>query len=138
MNKRVTNMTTSAPRYLIKAVRSCFFPRDNDIVREMWVRGDLKRRLGLKRADSDDSLEANAGKAESKPIRGYHDRSVSSTSRYETGYEPAATHSPGEYEMTPPSTVGILLRKPGAQVGRHPEALSRYSRQRHVDVRRSV
>lgn len=90
-----------APRYLVKAFRSYFFPRDNDIVREMWVKGDLKRRLATNQ-QSVETLEANVDRAEMRPIRGYHDRSVSSTSRYETGYEPARTQHQGQYEMTPP------------------------------------
>ncbi|KAL5521166.1 hypothetical protein ACEPAG_9088 [Sanghuangporus baumii] len=108
----ISMIVALAPRFLVKAVRSCFLPGDRDIVREMWVKGDLKRRLGIKSSKSEENLEANGESTETRPIRGYHDRSVSSTSRYETGYAPASMHSPGEYEMTPPQTVGAERSSP--------------------------
>ncbi|KZT06691.1 phospholipid-translocating P-type ATPase [Laetiporus sulphureus 93-53] len=38
-----------APRFIVKFVKSTYRPLDRDIVREMWVLGDLKDRLGLER-----------------------------------------------------------------------------------------
>ncbi|CDO76204.1 hypothetical protein BN946_scf184819.g4 [Trametes cinnabarina] len=35
------------PRFLVKFVRTTYWPLDKDIVREMWVLGDLKDRLGI-------------------------------------------------------------------------------------------
>ncbi|KAK0556666.1 phospholipid transporting ATPase [Tilletia horrida] len=35
------------PRYFCKAWRICFSPTEVDLVREQWIRGDLKQRLGL-------------------------------------------------------------------------------------------
>ncbi|KAK0531607.1 phospholipid transporting ATPase [Tilletia horrida] len=35
------------PRYFCKAWRICFSPTEVDIVREQWIRGDLKQQLGL-------------------------------------------------------------------------------------------
>ncbi|KAE8209022.1 hypothetical protein CF327_g6946 [Tilletia walkeri] len=35
------------PRYFCKAWRICFSPTEVDIVREQWIRGDLKEKLGL-------------------------------------------------------------------------------------------
>ncbi|CAD6900941.1 unnamed protein product [Tilletia controversa] len=35
------------PRYFCKAWRICFAPTEVDIVREQWIRGDLKEQLGL-------------------------------------------------------------------------------------------
>ncbi|KAL9933492.1 hypothetical protein V8E36_007668 [Tilletia maclaganii] len=35
------------PRYFAKAWRICFNPTEVDIVREQWIAGDLKQRLGL-------------------------------------------------------------------------------------------
>ena len=90
----------------MKAVRSMYFPLDRDIVREMWVKGDLKKRLGLK-PSKDAEGDALNRDVETAPIRGYHDRSTSAASRYEMDYEPAYMDSPGEYEMTPPQTVGV-------------------------------
>ncbi|EJD08500.1 phospholipid-translocating P-type ATPase [Fomitiporia mediterranea MF3/22] len=105
----LTVVTALAPRYVVKAVRSCFFPLDRDIVREMWVRGDLKKRLGIKRRKDPETGDTNRG-FETTPIRAYHDRSISTGSQYEIGYEPAYANSPGEFEMTPPQTVGIANR----------------------------
>ncbi len=35
------------PRFIVKFVTNAYFPRDRDIVREMWVLGDLKDQLGI-------------------------------------------------------------------------------------------
>lgn len=40
--------TPSAPRFLYKFASSAYAPLDKDIVREMWVSGDLKDRLGIR------------------------------------------------------------------------------------------
>ncbi|EIW73502.1 hypothetical protein TREMEDRAFT_26850 [Tremella mesenterica DSM 1558] len=37
------------PRWLIRSIRQSYYPLDKDIVREAWIKGDLKRQLGLKR-----------------------------------------------------------------------------------------
>ncbi|KAJ3555310.1 hypothetical protein NM688_g2646 [Phlebia brevispora] len=36
------------PRFLVKFISTSYFPQDRDIVREMWVHGDLKEQLGIK------------------------------------------------------------------------------------------
>ncbi|KAI0354121.1 phospholipid-transporting ATPase 1 [Trametes cingulata] len=36
------------PRFLVKFIKTSYMPLDKDIVREMWVLGDLKDRLGIK------------------------------------------------------------------------------------------
>ncbi|OSX62305.1 hypothetical protein POSPLADRAFT_1181423 [Postia placenta MAD-698-R-SB12] len=36
-----------APRFVVKFLKSAYMPLDRDIVREMWVLGDLKDRLGI-------------------------------------------------------------------------------------------
>ncbi|KAG8918881.1 hypothetical protein FRC01_001607 [Tulasnella sp. 417] len=43
----LTVMISLAPRYLYKYAARTYHPLDKDIVREMWVQGDLKDRLGL-------------------------------------------------------------------------------------------
>lgn len=43
----ITTDYDPAPRFIVKYVSSVYFPQDRDIVREMWVSGDLKERLGL-------------------------------------------------------------------------------------------
>ncbi|KAI0794941.1 phospholipid-translocating P-type ATPase [Abortiporus biennis] len=43
----VSVLLALAPRLFVKFVSSAYFPLDRDIVREMWVLGDLKDRLGI-------------------------------------------------------------------------------------------
>lgn len=43
----VTHCHCVAPRFIVKYISSAYFPLDRDIVREMWVSGDLKERLGI-------------------------------------------------------------------------------------------
>ncbi|KDN37119.1 phospholipid-translocating P-type ATPase [Tilletiaria anomala UBC 951] len=40
------------PRYVCQAWQSCFAPSDCDVVREAWIAGDLKDRLGVPRTKS--------------------------------------------------------------------------------------
>ncbi|KAH9910954.1 uncharacterized protein B0H18DRAFT_1218567 [Fomitopsis serialis] len=37
----------TAPRFIVKYIKSAYMPLDRDIVREMWVMGDLKDQLGI-------------------------------------------------------------------------------------------
>lgn len=86
----------------MKFVSTSFAPQDADIIRYLWVKGDLKRRLGIKshrgqQAPVDGSLSAS----EATPIfREPHARSISEMSTPD-GYEPALSHSPGDH--TPPT-----------------------------------
>ncbi|KAI0037154.1 phospholipid-translocating P-type ATPase [Vararia minispora EC-137] len=105
------------PRFVIKSISSAYYPTDSDIVREMWVLGDLKERLGIKhRRDKRDRSSADL---EHTPIfQKPHGRSVSEISFNDGGYEPALTRSPGEalhapqlesYLDTPPSTDRTIV-----------------------------
>lgn len=38
-----------APRYIAKSISQIYFPLDKDIVRELWVSGNLKEQLGIRR-----------------------------------------------------------------------------------------
>ncbi|EKM52958.1 uncharacterized protein PHACADRAFT_259127 [Phanerochaete carnosa HHB-10118-sp] len=44
----VSVLVALTPRFLVKYISSAYFPQDRDIVREMWVDGDLKEQLGVK------------------------------------------------------------------------------------------
>ncbi|GJE99985.1 phospholipid-transporting ATPase [Phanerochaete sordida] len=44
----VSVMIALTPRFLVKFISTSYFPQDRDIVREMWVHGDLKEQLGIK------------------------------------------------------------------------------------------
>lgn len=37
----------SAPRFMVKFLSTSYFPQDRDIIREMWVHGNLKEQLGI-------------------------------------------------------------------------------------------
>ncbi|KAI0635354.1 phospholipid-translocating P-type ATPase [Trametes polyzona] len=70
------------PRFLVKFFKSTYMPLDKDIVREMWVLGDLKDRLGIKHR-----RERKKGKLEQTPIfHQPHCRSESEISQHEEDY----------------------------------------------------
>ncbi|KAJ7581830.1 phospholipid-transporting ATPase 1 [Mycena floridula] len=96
-----------APRFIIKFVNSVYFPLDKDIVREMWVAGDLKDQLGIRhRRDRNARRAANgSGSAEEDDpmFPNQHIRSVSEMSLHH-GYEPAMLQSPGMGNPIPLST----------------------------------
>ncbi|KAK2467632.1 hypothetical protein APHAL10511_000487 [Amanita phalloides] len=86
------------PRFLVKYVSTVYFPLDKDIVREMWVKGDLKDQLGIRHRK--DSKNRNV---EEQPIfREQHARSMSEASQHES-YERAASSTPPP-DLTPRST----------------------------------
>ncbi|KAI0051555.1 phospholipid-translocating P-type ATPase [Auriscalpium vulgare] len=84
------------PRLLAKFISTTYFPQDSDIVREMWVKGDLKDRLGIKHhRDRRNSADLERTPMFQKP----HMRSVSELST--ASYEPALTRSPGVGDKLP-------------------------------------
>lgn len=88
------------PRVLVKFVSTSFVPQDADIIRCMWVKGDLKQRLGIKpHRDQQAPVDGSTSASEATPIfREPHARSVSEMSTPD-GYEPALSHSPGEHTL---------------------------------------
>lgn len=87
----------SAPRYLVKFVSTVYFPLDKDIVREMWVLGNLKDQLGIQHRRDKKTRKAengSGGGAEEAPMfqQSTHLRSASQMSLQ---YEAAQTSSPG-------------------------------------------
>ncbi|KAJ3720646.1 hypothetical protein C8R42DRAFT_627902 [Lentinula raphanica] len=100
-----------APRFLIKFVNSAYLPLDKDIVRESWVRGDLKDQLGIGHRKGKSRKEISANTIEAAPMfHDSHNRSASEISQ--NPYEPTMTSSPGTggmglrptYLDTPPLT----------------------------------
>lgn len=87
---------------MIKFISTSYFPLDRDIVREQWVLGDLKDRLGVQHRKNRD--------VESAPM--FHAPHARSLSEVSVVYEPALTRSPGDHELPggysddtpPPST----------------------------------
>ena len=83
------------PRFVVKYFSSVYLPLDKDLVREMWVTGDLKQRLGVehrkdKRRKGTDTVKS--GDIETLPIfHASHERSISEIS----------LQAAQSYEMTP-------------------------------------
>ena len=92
----------TVPRVLVKFVSTSFAPQDADIIRYMWVKGDLKRRLGIKsHRDQQVPVDGSLSTSEATPIfREPHVRTISEMSTPD-GYEPALSYSPGD--QTPPT-----------------------------------
>ncbi|KAJ3992228.1 phospholipid-transporting ATPase 1 [Lentinula boryana] len=100
-----------APRFIVKFVNSAYFPLDKDIVRESWVKGDLKDQLGIGHRKGESKKDLSANTLEAAPMfHDSHNRSVSEISQ--NPYEPTLTSSPGigglvvrqTYLDTPPLT----------------------------------
>jgi phospholipid-translocating ATPase len=81
-----------APRFLFKFFKSTYMPLDKDIVREMWVVGDLKDRLGLRhRKESNNKCLADF---ETAPMFcDPHARSASELIMQQ-GYKPTSSRPP--------------------------------------------
>ena len=86
----------------MKFVSTSFAPQDADIIRYMWVKGDLKERLGIKpHSGQQKPTDGSPSAFEATPMfREPHARSVSEMSTPD-GYELALSHSPGDH--TPPT-----------------------------------
>ncbi|KAF5313608.1 hypothetical protein D9611_010219 [Ephemerocybe angulata] len=75
------------PRFLIKYFQTTYMPLDKDIIREMWVKGDLKDQLGLShRKGRKASKQVSASSLEAAPIllSDPHNRSFSDNGRYDS------------------------------------------------------
>lgn len=74
-----------APRFIYKFVRSTYAPLDKDIVREAWVGGDLKDRLGISHRKASKNKHSDL---EATPMfRDPHVRSASELTLHQT-YQP--------------------------------------------------
>ncbi|KAI1792323.1 phospholipid-transporting ATPase 1 [Ganoderma leucocontextum] len=100
------------PRFLIKFVKSTYYPLDKDIVREMWVMGDLKDRLGIAHR----RRRKKQGKLEQTPM--FHQPHIRSESEISQGddeygtplaYTPPTSRTPipdGSPQTTAPLMAG--------------------------------
>jgi phospholipid-translocating ATPase len=92
-----------APRFLIKFFKSTYMPLDKDIVREMWVAGDLKDRLGIRHRK--ESKNKGLVDLETAPMfRDPHARSASELTMQQ-GYEPTTSRSPAGSDVSGRSAV---------------------------------
>ncbi|KAG8948486.1 hypothetical protein FRC04_009694 [Tulasnella sp. 424] len=88
----LTVMIALAPRYIYKYAVRTYHPLDKDIVREMWVQGDLKDRLGLGHRSK------NSSRSEKLSLFRKHHLSNESEMELPTRgvYEPTLNRSPVE------------------------------------------
>ncbi|KAF8066587.1 phospholipid-transporting ATPase 1 [Lyophyllum atratum] len=113
-----------APRFIVKFFTTVYTPLDKDIVREMWVNGDLKDQLGINHRKAKKTPRGNHRTLEAAPMfQGQHNRSLSEFSNVHDQYEPTMTSSPGMndttrqtyLDTTPPMSQAADLPIPGAQ-----------------------
>ncbi|KDQ08052.1 hypothetical protein BOTBODRAFT_586296 [Botryobasidium botryosum FD-172 SS1] len=128
------------PRYMFKYVGQAYFPLDKDIVREMWVAGDLKDRLGIRGKSRSASTSEVAGLGSPDPDPPFHPPGV------ERGYYvPTGTDSPhvsppmggdpiprrASSKRAPPRVVSDLdLNRPGSS-SKRPSSQQTASSQMH-------
>ncbi|KAF8176378.1 hypothetical protein K438DRAFT_1770578 [Mycena galopus ATCC 62051] len=94
----VTSLICLAPRFIIKYYTAVYTPRDKDIVREMWVAGDLKDQLGIAHHKRRRGQHAVQEPSETAPMfTTDHTHSVSEFNQY----MPANTSSPGTTASIP-------------------------------------
>ena len=93
----VTDFPT-APRFLTKSISSSYMPLDRDIVREMWVYGDLKDRLGIKHR-----RDQKRGDIEGAPM--FHQPHARSQSEVSVVYEGGRASTTQRYLDSPPETT---------------------------------
>ncbi|PCH37130.1 phospholipid-translocating P-type ATPase [Wolfiporia cocos MD-104 SS10] len=98
-----------APRFLVKFVKSAYMPLDKDIVREMWVLGDLKDRLGLGHRKA---RKRHGGDLEKAPM--FHQPHIRSESEVSSMNVNAAARtreeSPSVDSLSPPPTASLMGR----------------------------
>ncbi|OCH91758.1 phospholipid-transporting ATPase 1 [Obba rivulosa] len=99
-----------APRFLVKYVSSVYLPLDRDIVREMWVMGNLKEQLGISHRRDQKKTKGNLEQA--PMFHQPHWRSDSETSSIQHDSEPVIRSDPSSPTSPPPTTY--LLEKSGA------------------------
>ncbi|KAI0777467.1 phospholipid-translocating P-type ATPase [Trametes elegans] len=92
------------PRFIVKFISSSYFPLDKDIVREMWVLGDLKDRLGIQHR-----RDRKKGKLEQTPMfHQPHYRSESEISRTEDDYSTPPLSRTPNYEGSPRPSAPLM------------------------------
>ncbi|TFK61578.1 phospholipid-translocating P-type ATPase [Pluteus cervinus] len=105
-----------APRFVAKFWSTVYSPLDKDIVREMWVLGDLKDQLGIRhRNEKKNRRPVDGGERgqETAPMfqADQHSRSLSELSQY----EPALSTSPSEIGQETPRPPFVHTPVPEAR-----------------------
>ncbi|KAG8835462.1 hypothetical protein FRC17_003029 [Serendipita sp. 399] len=109
------------PRFVLKFINEAYFPADRDIIREAWVLGDLKDRLGIQRRRA--SKGTTASKTEDASLFRPHQREASdnSSDHDRDAYEPVSPiRTSHTRELAADSQTNLSPR-------RQPTAMSYYS-----------
>ncbi|PFH48817.1 hypothetical protein AMATHDRAFT_5455 [Amanita thiersii Skay4041] len=119
----LTVMISLAPHFVLKYFSTVYYPLDKVIVREMWVKGDLKDQLGIRHRKSSKNKDKSLGSLEAAPMfQEQHSRSLSEISTLHHGYELAPTTTTPLVETatprqtyldTPPMSQKDVLRPSG-------------------------
>jgi phospholipid-translocating ATPase len=106
-NFAYSSLDSLVPRVLVKFVSTSFAPQDIDIIRYMWVKGNLKDRLGIRaRRGQKSLLDGSSSGLEGTPMFSEtHARSPSELSNYESG-----RRSRSGYRTPPSQTEGTSLQ----------------------------
>ncbi|KAG5641467.1 hypothetical protein DXG03_005130 [Asterophora parasitica] len=127
-----------APRFIVKYWTAVYTPLDKNIVREMWVKGDLKDQLGIDRRRAKKLPQGSQSTLEAAPMfqQGHHNRSLSEMESIHDRYEPTMTSSPGmgqtprqTYLDTPPMSQAANSPIPAAQ---YPHVKTNLSQETHL------
>lgn len=102
-----------APRVLVKFFTTTYMPLDKDIVREQWVKGDLKDRLGIQHRREGKPVDLETAAMYKNP----HLRSQSEADPAD--YQPVLSGSPNSTMLSPPtkSTLGFATPDPHSSPG---------------------
>jgi phospholipid-translocating ATPase len=91
---------TSAPRFIVKYWKAVYYPLDKDLVRELWVEGNLKDQLGLKHHKARRNRSTSGSPLESAPI--FNEVNNRSLSELENSHDPFdSTHRAEEAVRLP-------------------------------------
>jgi phospholipid-translocating ATPase len=102
---------STGPRFVVKFINEAYFPADRHIIREAWVVGDLKDRLGIQHRRSSRGKTSEISQMEDASLFRPHLRAASDNSSDQDlqGYEPVALPTS---IGTPPSPTGHERRQP--------------------------
>ncbi|KAL1753669.1 hypothetical protein FB107DRAFT_264155 [Schizophyllum commune] len=98
------------PRFIVKFFKTAYYPLDKDIVREMWVLGDLKDKLGIRHRNEKKNRRQFSDSESAPMFSDLHNRTHSEMSQ---AYEMTLTASPRgplpreTYLDTPPLDRGL-------------------------------
>ncbi|KAI0954200.1 hypothetical protein AcV7_007497 [Taiwanofungus camphoratus] len=99
------------PRFLVKFVKSTYMPLDKDIIRELWVLGDLKDRLGIQhRRDAKAAKKSRVDLEHTPILHQPHYRSESEVSSVQLEEGAFRDRSPATDSISPPPSASLMGR----------------------------